>query len=129
MASSKNTLRTPLGKVRGLGAAKRGTDHFIAQRITAIALIPLAIWFIWAIAAHTNGDYAATVAFIAHPVNAVLLALFALTGIYHFVLGLQVVIEDYVSAEGLKIASLLLNKFVGIVLGVAVLLAILKLAL
>ena len=128
MANAKKTLRTPLGKVRGLGAAKRGTDHFIAQRITAIALIPLAIWFIWAIAAHTSADYAAAVAFLSHPVNAALLALFALTGIYHFVLGLQVVIEDYVTGEGLKIASLLLNKFVGVVLGVAVLIAILKLA-
>lgn len=129
MAAPKTTLRTPLAKVRGLGAAKKGTEHFIAQRVSALALIPLTLWFVWAVAAHTLGDHAAAVSFIAHPVNAALLLLFALTGIYHFVLGLQVVIEDYVHGEGLKIAALLLNKFVGVVLGLAVAIAILKIAL
>jgi succinate dehydrogenase / fumarate reductase membrane anchor subunit len=129
MAGTKGSLRTPLGKVRGLGAAKRGTDHFIAQRISAMALAPLALWFIWALAAYGSADYGAAIAFLAHPVNAALLGLFALTGIYHFVLGLQVVIEDYITSEGLKIACLVLNKFAGIALGVAVLIALLKLAL
>ena len=129
MAAPKSSLRTPLGKVRGLGAAKKGTDHFIAQRVSALALVPLTLWFVWAVASHATGDYAAATAFLAHPVNAALLLLFALTGIYHFVLGLQVVIEDYVHAEGLKIAALLLNKFFGVVLGLAVAIAILKLAL
>jgi len=129
MAGAKDSLRTPLGKVRGLGAAKRGTDHFIAQRVTAIALVPLALWFLWAVAAYGSADYPAAVAFLSHPINAALLGLFALTGIYHFVLGLQVVIEDYITGEGLKIACLLLNTFAGVVLGVAVLIAILKLAL
>lgn len=129
MAAPKTTLRTPLAKVRGLGAAKKGTEHFIAQRVSALALIPLTLWFVWAVAAHTLGDHAAAVSFIAHPVNAALLLLFALTGIYHFVLGLQVVIEDYVHAEGLKIASLVLVKFAGAALAVALVIAVLKLAL
>lgn len=129
MAAPKSSLRTPLGKVRGLGAAKRGTDHFIAQRLTALALVPLALWFVWAVAAHAGADYAAAAAFLSHPVNAGLMLLFVLAGVWHFTLGLQVVIEDYVHAEGLKIASLVLVKFAGAALAVALVIAVLKLAL
>ena len=128
MSSPKNTLRTPLAQVRGLGAAKRGTEHFVAQRVSAIALIFLTIWFVWAIAAHAGADYVKAVAFLSHPINAGLMLLFAVTAIYHFMLGLQVVIEDYVSGEGLKVAALLANKFVAIILGLACVIAVLKLA-
>lgn len=128
MSGPKNTLRTPLAQVRGLGAAKRGTDHFVAQRVTAIALIFLTIWFVWAIAAHAGADYVTAVAFLSHPVNAGLMLLFSVTAIYHFMLGLQVVIEDYLSGEALKVAALLANKFVAIVLGLACVIAVLKLA-
>ncbi|MBL9012081.1 MAG: succinate dehydrogenase, hydrophobic membrane anchor protein [Alphaproteobacteria bacterium] len=128
MAASKSSLRTPLGKVRGLGAAKRGTEHFIAQRLTALALIPLALWFVWAVAAHAGADYAAATAFLSHPVNAGLMLLFVLAGVWHFTLGLQTVIEDYVHADGLKIAALVLVKFAGAALAVALVIAVLKLA-
>lgn len=128
MAGAKTSMRTPLGKVRGLGAARHGTGHFIAQRISAVALIPLVLWFVWAVAAHAGADYSAAIRFLSHPVNAGLMLLLVLAGIYHFMLGLQVVIEDYVHTEGLKILSLLANKFVAAALAVAAVIAILKLA-
>ena len=97
--------------------------------MSAIALAPLAIWFVWAIVAHAGASYAETVGFLSHPVNAALMLLFAVTGIYHFMVGLQVVIEDYVHGEGMKIAALLLNKFACAALALACVIAILKLAL
>jgi len=128
MSTPKTSLRTPMAKVRGLGAAKKGTDHFVVQRVTAIALIPLVIWFVWAIAAHAGATYTASTAFLAHPVNATLLLLLVLTGIYHMMIGLQVVIEDY-TADAVRVALLLINQFACAVVALACTIAILKLAL
>lgn len=127
MSGPNHSMRTPLARVRGLGAARHGTGHFIAQRITAIALIPLLLWFVWAIAAHAGADYSAAVRFLSHPLNAGLMLLFMLTGIYHFMIGLQVVIEDY-TAAATRIVLLLLNRFACAMLAVAAVIAILKLA-
>ena len=128
MVAPKDVLRTPMGRVRGLGAAHRGTEHFIAQRITAIALIPLAAWFVWAVAAHTGADYGQARAFLGNPVNAALMLLFVLTGLYHMMVGMQVVIEDYVH-DRTKIVLTLLNRFASAVVALACVIAILKLAL
>lgn len=127
MSAGKDTLRTPLGKVRGLGAARHGSGHFLTQRISALALVPLTIWFVWAVASHAGASYTAAAAFLAHPVNAGLMLLFVLTGIYHFTIGLQVVIEDY-TGGGTRLALILINKFAAAAIALACVLAILKLA-
>lgn len=129
MPHAKDTMRTPLGRVRGLGAARRGTGHFIAQRVTAIALVPLVLWFVWAVVTHAGAEYSAARAFLGQPVNAALMLLLTLTGLYHLMLGLQMVIEDYVIAEGLRIASLLANRFAVALAAITCVIAILKLAL
>jgi succinate dehydrogenase / fumarate reductase membrane anchor subunit len=129
MGADTNSFRTPLARVRGLGSAKSGTGHFIAQRVTAIALVPLTLWFVIAVAGLTGASHATAVEFLSHPVNAVLMLAFTLTGIYHFMLGLQVVIEDYIPGHGMRIALLLANAFFAGLAALACVLAILKLAL
>jgi succinate dehydrogenase / fumarate reductase membrane anchor subunit len=123
------SLRTPLSRVRGLGSAKEGTSHWWAQRVTAIALVPLTLWFIAFIIPIIGADYAAARLWISHPVNALLLVLLLITTFYHALLGLQVIIEDYVHAEWLKVTSLLAMKFILIVLGASALFAVLRIAL
>ena len=129
MASPKTSLRTPLARVRGLGAAKTGTGHFIALRTLAVALVPLGLWFLWAVIAHAGAPYAEVAAFLAHPVNAGLMLLFVVTTLWHFRLGFEEVILDYVTHEGLKVAALLANTFFAAIVAVASIFAILKLAL
>lgn len=122
------SLRTELGKVRGLGAAKAGTHHWWLQRATAIALIPLAVWLIASLVSHVAGGHAVVTAWIGNPLVAVLLLLFVVAMFYHARLGLQVVIEDYVHDHGMKLAALLAVSFLAIAGGVAGVFAILKIA-
>ncbi|WP_439272914.1 succinate dehydrogenase, hydrophobic membrane anchor protein [Pseudochrobactrum sp. HB0163] len=121
-------MRTPLGKVRGLGSAKDGTAHFWTQRMSAVALVPLVIYFVGLIICLNGADYAQVKATLAHPFNALVMALFVVAGVYHMRLGMQVIIEDYIHGEGLKIACVMLNTFFAIVVGGASLFAILKLS-
>jgi len=120
-------LRSPLGRVRGLGSAKDGTGHWWAQRLTALALIPLTVWFVGTVVSLIGADYAAVAAWIASPVVAGLLVLLIIATFYHAVLGLQVVIEDYVHHEGAKIALLLFVKALAIVLALSAVLSVLTL--
>ena len=120
--------RTPLGRVRGLGSAKDGTAHWWAQRLTALALVPLSLWFVASLAANTGADHAAFAAWIASPAVAIVMLLVVLAGFHHAQLGLQVVIEDYVHTEWLKIASIVVVKLAAVALGVAAAFSILKLA-
>ena len=122
-------LRSPLGRVRGLGSAKEGVAHLWAQRMTAVALVPLLIWFVASICAMTGADYDAVRAWVATPLVSILLVLLAIAVFHHAQLGLQVVIEDYVHAEWLKIASIALVKFAAIGLAVATVFSIVKIAL
>lgn len=122
------SLRTPLGKVMGLGSAKEGTGHWWMQRVTAIALIGLGLWFMISIAAAGDLGYGSTIAWLARPVNAVLLSSFVLTLLYHSKLGVQVVIEDYVSSPVLKVGGLLLSVFIHLLLAMAGVISILRIS-
>ena len=119
-------LGSPLGRVRGLGSAKSGTEHFWAQRVTAVALIPLTLWFVYSILALGNGDHAVASAWMQSPLNAVLLLLLIVATFHHMQLGLQVVIEDYIHVEYMKIVMLVIVKGASLLLGVAAAFAVLK---
>ncbi|WP_420345593.1 succinate dehydrogenase, hydrophobic membrane anchor protein [Pelagibius sp.] len=121
------SLRSPLGRVRGLGSAKDGTGHWWAQRLSAIALIPLTLWFCASVISLSGADYGAVAAWAGSPVVAGLLILLIAATFYHAYLGLQVVIEDYVHRELVKIAGLLLAKAAAIVLGLTGILSVLLL--
>lgn len=123
------SLRSPLGRVLGLGTAKDGTSHWWGQRLSAVALLILGIWFAWMLAITPDLSHAAVVAEIGRPINAILLLLLSVTMAYHSYLGVQVVIEDYVHAPGLKLVALILSRFAHILLAVAALFAILKIGL
>ena len=118
--------RTPLGRVRGLGSAKEGTEHFWAQRLTAIALVPRALWCVASLAVYTGADHATAKAWLAEPFSAVVMVLLVVTGFHHAQLGLQVVIEDYVSTEWIKVLSIILVKLGALALGVAAIFSVLK---
>jgi succinate dehydrogenase / fumarate reductase membrane anchor subunit len=114
------SLRSPLGHVRGLGSAKDGTAHWWAQRVTAIALVPLSIWFVAIVVRYAGAPWDVQTKWMGAPFNAALLLLLVAAVLYHAVLGMQVVIEDYVHHEGLKIASLLAMKALAWILFVMV---------
>ncbi|MCH7894655.1 MAG: succinate dehydrogenase, hydrophobic membrane anchor protein [Proteobacteria bacterium] len=120
------SLRTPLGKVMGLGSAKEGTGHWWMQRVTAIALIGLGLWFMISLVTIGDLGYHSTIAWLARPLNAVLLSSFVLTMLYHSKLGVQIVIEDYVGSPAWKVAGLLLSVFVHLLLAMAGVIAILR---
>ncbi len=122
------SLRSDLGKVRGLGSAKEGVAHWWAQRLTAIALVPLVLWFVAGIAGLAGADLVAVRGWIANPVTAVLLVLLIGTAFHHAQLGLQVVIEDYVHSEGCKLAGIILIKFLAVALAAAGIFSVLRIA-
>jgi succinate dehydrogenase / fumarate reductase membrane anchor subunit len=122
-------FRTPLYNVRGLGSAKSGTHHWWMQRVTALALLPLMLWLAWSLASLSALDYMAARAWVASPITSVLLISTLLALFYHANLGLQVVIEDYVHAEGVKFVSLIALKFVSVLLALASVLAVLRISL
>lgn len=123
------SLRTPLGRVLGLGSAHSGVHHWTVQRVTALALAPLAIWFIVSIVRLPLADHAAVLAWISHGANPVLLILLVLALCWHSQLGVQVVIEDYVHGRLLKPCALIVSSFAHVLLAVAGVLAILRIAL
>ena len=123
------SLRSPLGRVLGLGSAKEGTEHWWSQRISAAALVLLGLWFAVSVARLDAGAYADVVAFIAMPLNSVLLILLAATMAYHSWLGVQVVIEDYIHAPTAKIVLLTLSRFLHVLVAVASIYAILRIGI
>ena len=110
--SSATNLRSPLGRARGLGSAKEGLHHWWAQRITAVALVPLTLWFVYSLASMASGRTDFDL-WLLSPINAAALMLFIAVGVHHGVIGLQVVLEDYVVAHLARTVSILLVKLVG----------------
>lgn len=123
------SLRTTLGRVLGLGSAKEGTGHFFGQRVSAVGLLLLGLWFAWSLATLPGFEHADALAFIGAPLNGVLLLLLVVTLAYHSYLGIQVVIEDYVHGHGLKLVSLIISRFAHSFLAVAAIYAIIKIGL
>ena len=129
MTAASGRFRTPLSRARGLGAAKHGVGHFIAERVSGMVLIPLSIWAAFAGLKLAAGGYALAVEWLAQPLNAVLLSLFIVAGFTHLRLAIQVVVEDYIYGFVAK-SSLLILNYVVCVLGAALgVFAILKVAL
>tara|TARA_B100002019_G_C21184351_1_gene555390 strand:+ start:82 stop:477 length:396 start_codon:yes stop_codon:yes gene_type:complete len=121
-------LKTPMARVSGLGSAKSGTSHWIYQRLTSIANLPLVIWLIWSICTHDFTDYTVFTGWLAEPINSILMILLVISSFYHAVLGSQVIIEDYVHNEGFKILKLVGQRLLYFAFAVACLFSILKIA-
>ncbi len=119
-------LRTPLARARGLGSARDGLKHWWAQRLTAIALIPLIVWFAISLVMLSGADYAVARAWIGSPLVMVLLILTIVVGLHHGQLGLQVVIEDYIHGDGWKLALIVAVRFVAVIFGLAAVVSILR---
>lgn len=122
------SLLTPFKKASGLGTTNDGVHHWWMQKLTAVALVPLSLWFVFAVAAHAGDDYAAISAWFAQPITTTMLTLTAFTTFLHSAQGLQVIIEDYVHHEGAKLAALILMKLGLFALGASSILSILRVA-
>ncbi|MDA0260782.1 MAG: succinate dehydrogenase, hydrophobic membrane anchor protein [Proteobacteria bacterium] len=118
------SFETPLGRVRGLGSAKSGLEHWWHQRLTALALIPLTVWFAVSLVVIANGTYQEAVDWIRDPIVAGLMIVMLAAGYYHLKLGMQVIIEDYVHSEWLKISALIVVTFWCIALALASIMAV-----
>jgi succinate dehydrogenase / fumarate reductase membrane anchor subunit len=123
-----SNYRTPLKRAKGMGSAKEGTGHFWTQRISAIALVPLVIWLAFSVASLADMDYLAIREWLSQPFNAIVMILFLIAGFYHARLGLQVVIEDYVSSHVTRTAAIIAVTFTAAALGVTGVFSVLRIA-
>lgn len=126
--SEDKVLRSPLGRAAGMGSAKEGVAHWWAQRLTAIALVPLVLWFVAAMIGLTGASRSAVTAWLHSPFSAVATVLLLIALFYHMALGVQVVIEDYVHREWVKISALALNKLAAFTLAACGIFAVLRIA-
>jgi succinate dehydrogenase / fumarate reductase membrane anchor subunit len=122
-------MRSPLGRAVGLGSAKEGVQHWWLQRVTAVALVPLVLWFVISVIVLVGSDRAALVAWLHQPLPAVLMLLLVVATFHHAALGLQVVIEDYIHGEGMKLGLTMAMRLFCIALAVLGVFSVLKLAL
>jgi succinate dehydrogenase / fumarate reductase membrane anchor subunit len=124
----KRGLRSPLGRAIGLGSAKEGVEHWWAQRVSAVALLVLGLWFVSSLVALAGAGRATVAAWLHGPLAAILTILTLAAVFYHSALGIQVVIEDYVHAEGVKLGSVVLVRLLSLALAVAGIFAVLRIA-
>jgi len=134
MSDSKNSphvdiLRSPLGRARGLGSARAGSAHWWVQRLTAVALVPLTLWFIFSVLRLAGASHGDVIEWLGHPVQVALMLCLIVATFHHLQLGLQTVIEDYVHEDGVKLASVLLMKAACVVLALASIVSVLRLGL
>lgn len=122
------SLRTPVKDARGLGSAKEGVHHWWVQRVTAVALLPLVLWFAFGVAVMAGSGFEATRAWMSAPVTAGAAMLLVAVVFYHAQLGLQVVLEDYVGNRALRVASIIAVKFIAAILALTGVLAVLRIA-
>ena len=125
--SNSSSMKTPMKRVRGLGSARSGTEHFWLQRLTALANIPLTIGFLCVVYEALGKDAAAARAVLSRPFDAFIIALFVISGAVHMKLGMQTIIEDYVHGEASKLALLALNTLFAFLIAAACVFAVLKL--
>ncbi len=126
--NNDKSMRTSLSRVRGLGPAHSGTEHFWRQRLTAMANIPLAVSFIVVLLLLQGKDRAAALHLLANPFVTILMLLFIVSGLYHMRIGMQVIIEDYVHGEGTKVLTLVANTFFTVLIGVTSIYALFKIS-
>ncbi len=122
-------IRTPLSRARGLGSSHHGVGHFIVERVTAIALVPLVLWALWSAYGLAGGDYGTASEYLRSPINASLAALLAFATFWHMQVGMRVIIEDYFARPSTKAVLLVVNVFVCWLAGAVTILSILKVAL
>jgi succinate dehydrogenase membrane anchor subunit len=127
MAASR--MRSPLGRAIGLGSAKEGVEHWLLQRVTAVALAPLVLWFVIALIGLIGADFDTVQAWVGRPLPAIFLVLLLIATFYHASLGLQVVIEDYIHAELARLGLVIIVRLACVALAVAGIVAVLTLAL
>ena len=123
------SIKTPLGRVLGLGSAKDGTDHWWSQRVTAVSNLLLGLWFAISMIQMPGFEYLDAMRFLADPWNGVLMSLLCASLVYHSYLGVQVVLEDYIHAPALKLVSLLASRFAHLLIAFASIYAILRIGL
>ena len=122
-------LKSPLARARGLGSSKAGVDHWLAQRITAVSNLALGLWLLWAAITMQFATYTDALIWVSEPVNAVVTILFIISSFYHAILGVQVVVEDYIHHEGFKIIKLLAQRLVYFACAAAAIFSVLQIAL
>ncbi len=122
------SLRSPLGRVLGLGSAKDGTGHWWAQRVSSVALVPLTLWFFYSLLVLPDLEYSTVKAWLALPISSFLAVLSVTVLTHHSYLGTTVVVEDYVHGAGLKVATLMGLRFLYVLFGGASIFAILRVA-
>ena len=123
----RQRMRSPLGRAMGLGSAKEGAEHWWMARVSAVALIPLTLWFVASIIAHTGSDYVTFIVWLRMPLVSILMVLLLIALFYHTALGLQVVIEDYIHSEA-KFGALIAVRLGCVALAVAGILATMRVA-
>ena len=129
MTRQAKSMSTPLARARGLGSAKSGLHHWWHQRVSAVAMVGLVSWMVVLLFSLVEADYQTALNMLAHPVNATVVVLFVAVGLWHASLGLQVVLEDYVANEGVRLIAILAVKMAASVTAILAILSVLKVAL
>lgn len=129
MIRQTKSMSTPLARARGLGSAKSGLQHWWHQRVSAVAMVGLVSWMVVLLFSLVEADYQTALNMLAHPVNATVVVLFVAVGLWHASLGLQVVLEDYVANEGVRLIAILAVKMAASVTAILAILSVLKVAL